>query len=170
VTSSEISGLGTRLRTLLELLESDVATLYPALGLDDYRPRFTPVVRALTALGPLPIRDLARALGVTHSAASQTVGQMSRRGLVALAVGEDARQRIVRLTERGLALVPVLDAEWAAVQAAKAELEAELPYPLEDLITATLRALEHRPFRQRIADAVRELPEPPQPPPPATTP
>jgi DNA-binding MarR family transcriptional regulator len=145
---------------LLDLLESEVATLYPALGLDGYRPRFTPVVRALAAHGPSPIRDLARAIGVTHSAASQTVSQMSGQGLVALEVGADARQRIVRLTEKGRGLVPVLEAEWAAVEAAKAELEAELPYSLERLVTETQRALERRPFRQRVADAVDGLPPP----------
>jgi DNA-binding MarR family transcriptional regulator len=145
---------------LLDLLESEVATLYPTLGLEGYRPRFTPVVRALTALGPSPIRDLARAVGVTHSAASQTVSQMAGRGLVALEVGADARQRIVRLTAAGHALVPVLEAEWAAVQAAKADLEAELPYPLERLVAEAQAALERRPFRQRIADAVDGLPGP----------
>ncbi|MDT0445788.1 MarR family winged helix-turn-helix transcriptional regulator [Streptomyces johnsoniae] len=148
-----VSGLGTRLRHLLDQLESDVATLYPALGLDDYRPRFTPVVRALVALGPRSIRDLAAAIGVTHSAASQTVAQMSRRGLVTLEVGSDARQRVVHLTERARALLPALDAEWAAVEAARADLEAELPYPLGELLTALEAALERRPFRTRIAAA-----------------
>ena len=50
--------------------------------------------------GPSSIRDLARAISVTHSAASQTVAQMSRSGLVTLATGADARQRIVHLTAR----------------------------------------------------------------------
>jgi DNA-binding MarR family transcriptional regulator len=141
------------LRHLLDLLEGDLATIYPDLGLDGYRPRFTPVVRALAALGPLSIRDLALAVGVTHSAASQTVSQLTRRGLVALDVGEDARQRIVRLTEQGSALLPVLAAEWAVAETAVAELDAELPCPLDEVVTAALRALERRPFRQRIADA-----------------
>jgi DNA-binding MarR family transcriptional regulator len=150
----DFSGLGTRLRHLLELLEADVATLYPDLGLDDFRPRFTPVVRALDALGPSPIRELARALSVTHSAASQTVAQMDRRGLVRLEVGgEDARQRVVHLTERGRALVPVLAAEWEIVSAAAAELDAELPFSLGELVDEALRTLERRPFRDRIAKA-----------------
>jgi DNA-binding MarR family transcriptional regulator len=57
-------------------------------------------VRALTALGPLPIRDLARLTSVTHSAASQTVAQMVRLDLVALGPGRDGEERIADLTDR----------------------------------------------------------------------
>src|SRR3954471_22545335 len=71
-------GLGTRMRHVLEILEGDVAKFLADIGLDGYRPRYSPVVRALLARGPLAIRDLAAEMGVTHSAASQTVAQMSR--------------------------------------------------------------------------------------------
>ncbi|SFQ55045.1 Winged helix DNA-binding domain-containing protein [Amycolatopsis arida] len=143
--------LGTRLRHLLELLDGDLAALYPELGLDGWRPRYTPFVRALVRLGPSSIHDLARAVSVTHSAASQTVAQMHRQGLVRLAKGADARQRIVHLTERTRVLLPKLDIEWAAASAAVADLDAELPYPLSDVVDAALRALRRRPMRDRIA-------------------
>jgi DNA-binding MarR family transcriptional regulator len=155
-----IPALGTRLRHVLELLDGDVAQVYADLGLADYRPRFSPVVRALVALGPSSIRDLARATGVTHSAASQTVAQMSRCGLVMLEPGQDARQRIVRLTDRARSLLPVIDAEWAATGAAAAELDAELPVPLGEMLTAIIRATARRPMRERIADAARALGDP----------
>ena len=155
-----VLGLGTRLRHVLELLDGDVAQVYADLGLSDYRPRFSPVVRALVMLGPSSIRDLARAIGVTHSAASQTVAQMSRCDLVALEPGADARQRIVRLTDRARSLQPVIDAEWAATGAAVEAMDAELPVPLGEMLAAILRAVERRPLRQRIGDAARALGDP----------
>jgi len=154
---SEPPGLGTRLRHLLELLDGDVAQVYADMDLEGFRPRFTPVVRALVAQGPLPIRDLAKAVSVTHSAASQTVTQMEKYGLVTLEPGADARQRIVRLTGKSRALLPKLDAEWAATTAAAEEFEAELPYSLSELLAEATRVLERRPFRERIADAARAL-------------
>jgi DNA-binding MarR family transcriptional regulator len=144
-------GLGTRLRNMLELLDGDVAKVYTDLGLDGFRPRFTPVVGALVRLGPLPIRDLARALAVTHSAASQTIAQMGKDGLVTLEPGADARQRIVHLTPKAEALLPALEAEWNATEAAAREFDAELPFSLTELVDVATRALEERPFRQRIA-------------------
>jgi DNA-binding MarR family transcriptional regulator len=142
--------LGTQLRHLLELLDGDVAKVYAELDLDGLRPRFVPVVRALVADGPLSIRDVAGAIGVTHSAASQTVTQMVNYGLVALEPGVDARQRIVHLTPKARSLLPVMDAEWAATEAAGAELDAELLFPLSDLVAAAVQALERRSFRDRI--------------------
>nr|WP_311132397.1 MarR family transcriptional regulator [Nonomuraea gerenzanensis] len=140
------------MRHVHELMDGAVADVYAEHGLPDYRPRYSPVVRALVARGPLPIRDLAGAIGVTHSAASQTVVQMRRSGFVTLEKGADARHRIVRLTDRARAALPLIEAEWAATERAVRELDAELPVPLEQLMTATLRALERRDFRARIGD------------------
>ena len=144
--------LGTLLRHVLELLDGDVAAVYTDLDLADYRPRYSPLVRVLVADGPLPIRDLATRVGVTHSAASQTVAQMSRAGLVTLTPGADGRQRIVALTDRARSLLPVIEAEWAATTAAMRRLDAELPVPLADELYAVLAALRRRPLRDRIAD------------------
>ncbi len=144
--------VGTLLRHVLELLDGDVAAYERRVGLDDYRPRYSPLVRALVEHGPMPIRDLARAVGVTHSAASQTVAQMARSGLVVPEKGADARQRIVALTPRAEALVPRIQAAWAATSAAMRDLDAELSMPLADLLTEMVTALHRRPLRDRIED------------------
>lgn len=143
---------GTQLRHVLELLDGDLARVYRDRGLADYRPRFSPLVRALVDDGPASIRAVATAMGVTHSAASQTVAQAARANLVTLEPGEDARQRIVHLTDRARALLPVIEAEWQATTAAQADLDAELPVPLADMVAALLRALDERPFHQRVTD------------------
>ena len=150
VVTPDREAVGTLMRHVLELLDGDVAAVYREAGLPDYRPRFSPPIRALVAAGPMSIRDLAAAVGVTHSAASQTVAQMTRAGLVTLCPGADARQRIVTLTPLARSLLPAIEAEWAATAAAMRELDAELPMPLADLLTAVLAALEGRPFRERI--------------------
>lgn len=154
-------GLGTLLRHVLDEMDADVGSIMADLGTPGYRPRFSPVVRALVVLGPVPIRDLARAIAVTHSAASQTVSQMARRGLVELQPGEDARQRVVHLTAQARALLPKIEAEWAATAAAAAELDAELPFPVTELVPAIAAALERRSFRRRITESqwARQHPE-----------
>ncbi|MFC9256261.1 MarR family transcriptional regulator [Amycolatopsis thailandensis] len=144
--------MGTLLRHVLETTEADVAAFFDDIGLGDYRPRFTPFVRAIVAHGPLAIRDLAAEVGVTHSAASQTIAQMARQDLVSLRPGRDARQRIVSLTEKTLGLMPTLEAEWAATTAAAEQLEAELPYPLREVLVAAVEALERKSLRDRIAE------------------
>ncbi|MGH8495369.1 MAG: MarR family winged helix-turn-helix transcriptional regulator [Gammaproteobacteria bacterium] len=147
-------GLGMLLRHVLELLDGDLERVYKESGLD-YRPRYTPVMRALIDLGPTPIRDIARHASTTHSAASQTVAQMARKGLLRLEPGADARERVVRLTPRARRMLPKLQAQWAATDAAAEALSAELPCPLHDVLIAAIRALEMQPFRERIALSAR---------------
>jgi DNA-binding MarR family transcriptional regulator len=149
----DLVGLGTLLRHVLDEMDSDIATVLADLGTPGYRPRFSPVVRALVALGPVPIRDLARAIGVTHSATSQTVAQMRSRGFVVISSGEDARQRVVHLTAKTRAMLSKIDAEWAATASAAAELDAELPFPLAELVPAIAAALARRRFRQRMIES-----------------
>jgi DNA-binding MarR family transcriptional regulator len=145
-----MTGLGTLLRHVHDLMDGAIAEFYAERGMPEYRPRFSPYVRTLVSEGPLAIRDLAEAVGVTHSAASQTVIQMRRCDLVTLERGADARHRIVHLTAKARAALPLIEAEWAATEAAVRELDAELPVPLGEVLRATVEALESRSLRARI--------------------
>ncbi|GGQ12902.1 MarR family transcriptional regulator [Streptomyces roseolilacinus] len=151
--------LGTRLRHLLDVLDGGVAAVYADLGLTGFRPRYTPVVRALAASGPASVGEVAKAVGVTHSAASQTVAHLVKDGLVDLALDPaDQRRRLARLTARAEALLPVLEAEWTATTEAARVLEAELPYPLSRLVEEALEALARRPMRTRVRECMGERP------------
>lgn len=146
------AGLGTLLRHLIDLLDREVEAQYRRAGLA-YRPRYTPVVRTLNALGSASIRTIARHAQLTHSAVSQTVAQMARAGLVRVAPGADARERIVRLSSRALAMQPELERIWRATRRAQLSLERELAFPLSALLQQAIDALEREPFGPRIAAA-----------------
>jgi DNA-binding MarR family transcriptional regulator len=146
--------LGTLLRHVFELLDGDVAKVYQDQGLPEYRPRFSPIIRALVAEGPMSIRDLAGAVGVTHSAASQTATQMARAGLVTHSTdASDKRRRLITLTPKAHALLPTITAEWNATVEAMAELDGEVSMPLADLLTEVVEAIDRRPFQERISAA-----------------
>lgn len=144
--------LGTLLRHLIEKLDGAVEQSYAQSGLD-YRPRYTPVVRALMESGPASIRSISRSAGITHSAVSQTVAQMMERGLVRFEPGSDARERIVALTLAAQSMIPKLQQHWYATNAAAQMLDSELSMPLSDLLREAIDALDRAPFGQRIAAA-----------------
>lgn len=137
------------LRDLQEAMDAELVALYRDRDLA-VRPRLTKPVIKLAHGGPMTIRALADALGVTHSAASQTVSVLRADGLVETSAGPDARTRIVTLTEEGRALVPLLEAEWRATERALAELDAEVPYSLVAAVADLRAALARRPFRDRV--------------------
>ncbi len=146
-------GLGTQLRHLIELLDGAVAQAYVDAGLS-YRPRYTPVMRALLQLEPSTIGQIAELAGITQPAATQTIALMSKEGLVSAQAGPaDGRQRLIRFTEQGRALLPQLQACWQATGAAAAALDAELETPLSQALGEAVAALERKPFGARIAEA-----------------
>jgi DNA-binding MarR family transcriptional regulator len=145
--------LGTQLRHLIELLDGAVSHAYVEAGLD-YRPRYTPVLRALIDQPSVTIGAIAQAAGITQPAATQTVALMAKEGLVSVTPGAlDARQKLVRLTDQGRALLPRLALCWKATAAAAASLEAELSHPLSDTLAEAIRALEDKSFGERIREA-----------------
>jgi DNA-binding MarR family transcriptional regulator len=148
--------LGTLLRHLIEVLDGAVEESYIRSGLD-YRPRYTPIVRALIELGPASMRAISVYAGITHSAVSQTVSQMVKKELVFLKPGEDMREKIVSLTPRAESMIPALKHHWAATEMAARALEKELPMPLSSLVRETLTALDRKSFPERIGKASEAL-------------
>jgi DNA-binding MarR family transcriptional regulator len=149
-----MEGLGTLLRKLLDTLDGAVQSHYDAHDLN-FRPRFYPVAKLLLAEGALSIRTLANAVGVSHSALSQTVSEMRSAGLVTSSPGKDGRERLVRLTDDGLKACAELEAVWAAIARAAAALDAELPMPLSDLLRETIARLQAESFVSRIEEQLQ---------------
>lgn len=148
---------GTQLRHLIELLDGAVSAAYDHAGLK-YRPRYTPVMRSLMASEPATLGFIAEAAGITQPAATQTIALMRKDGLVSVEAGlEDGRQKLIRLTAQGRALIPALQRCWQATAQASAALEAELPHSLSAVLESTIAALAAKSFDQRIAEARARL-------------
>lgn len=153
----ELPSLWRRVHAVFRRVDAGIAELYERIGVTDVRPRYSATLMFLDD-GPMTIRQLAYDCGVTHSAMSQTVSAMKAAGLVAsVSSADDARHRLVSLTDKGRGLVPLLRAEWAATEKALAQLEAETSFPLSQLAEELHAALDQKPFADRAA-AVIELP------------
>jgi DNA-binding MarR family transcriptional regulator len=146
-------GLETQLRHLIDLLDGAVSTAYAEAGID-YRPRYTPVMRALEGGAPRTVSQVAEAAGITQPAATQTVALMLKAGLLTASPSEhDARQKLLRLSEQGLALLPRLRLCWQATRAAADSLDADLPYPLSQVLADAITTLQTQSFGERIRHA-----------------
>jgi DNA-binding MarR family transcriptional regulator len=140
------------LRLLQASMDADIARLYSDQHIDGLRPSFVMELLRLHARGPMTITELAESVGRTHSALSQKVAAMRAAGWVQTPTGEDARSKKVTLTDETRAIVGRLAAEWRATEAALAELEAEIPYPLSQAVADIEQALARRSFHDRIAE------------------
>jgi len=146
--------LGTQLRHLLDLLDGAVARNYATMGIG-YRPRYTPVLRALIAGEPCTVGEIAAAAGITQPAATQTVSLMVEDRLIEAASSSDGRQKLLGLTDHGRSLLPRLQEAWEATALAAAGLDDELPASLSGVLDAAIEALANKSFDERIREASR---------------
>ena len=138
------------LHRLLAAMDDEIAQVYEGLGISDLKPTWVVELLRLDAHGPMTITELAESTQRTHSAMSQKVSAMQAAGFVRTAPGRDARSKQVTLTAKARRITGRLAAEWRATEAAIAELETEIPYPLSRVAADIQTALEHKSFRERI--------------------
>jgi DNA-binding MarR family transcriptional regulator len=147
------------MRLLFDAMDADIARLYTEADLGEVRPSFVLELIRLHLYGPMTITELARSVERTHSAVSQKVAAMRTAGLVRTTVGADARSRRVALTAKARRITARLAAEWRATEASVLELEAELPYPLTQVVADIEAALARRSWHDRIAGKLAEDPD-----------
>jgi DNA-binding MarR family transcriptional regulator len=144
------------LRLLQDAMDADIARLYTEAGIEGLKTSFVMELIRLHVHGPMTITELAESVQRTHSAISQKVAAMRTAGLVQTTVGPDARSKRVTLTAKATGIVDRLMAEWRATEAAVAELDAEIPYPLTQVVTDIEEALRRKSFHDRIAEKLAE--------------
>ncbi|MFF0344625.1 MarR family winged helix-turn-helix transcriptional regulator [Kribbella sp. NPDC004875] len=147
------------LHELLARMDNEIGRIYTDREIKGLKPSYVRELIQLHLKGPLTITELADTVGRTHSALSQKVSAMRTAGLVRTVPGADARSKKVTLTAKSKKLVELLTAEWQATEAAIAELEAELPYPMTQVVRDIEAALSRKSFHDRITDKLADVAE-----------
>ena len=140
------------LRQLQAAMDADIARVYAEAQIHGLKPSFVMELLRLHAHGPMTITELARSVQRTHSAVSQKVAAMRAAGWVRTTPGADARSKKVTLTAKAARITGRLAAEWRATEAAIAQIEAEIPYPLSRVVIDIEQALQRKSFHDRIAE------------------
>jgi DNA-binding MarR family transcriptional regulator len=146
------------LRLLQAAMDADIARIYAEAQISGLKPSFVMELLRLHARGPMTITELARSVQLTHSAVSQKVAAMHTAGWVQTTTGADARSKKVTLTAKARRITGRLAAEWRATEAAIAEIETEIPYPLSQVVTDIEQALRRKSFHDRIAQKLASDP------------
>lgn len=144
------------LRLLQAAMDDDIGRLYTEARIEGLKPSFVMELIRLHVRGPMTITELADSVQRTHSAISQKVAHMRTAGLVETMAGADARSKLVTLTAKSTAIIDRLMAEWRATEAAVAELDAEIPYPLAQVVRDLEEALRRKSFHDRIAEKLAQ--------------
>jgi DNA-binding MarR family transcriptional regulator len=156
---TEQHGVWWPLRRLLAAMDADIARIYAEARVTGLTPSMVRELLRLHARGPMTITELAESVQRTHSATSQKVAAMRAAGLVRTTTGADARTRKIMLTAKARRIIGKLAAEWRATEAAAADIENEIPYPLGQVATDIEKALQRQSFHDRIAEKLASDPD-----------
>ncbi|MCL9780126.1 methyltransferase domain-containing protein [Vibrio sp. S4M6] len=141
-------GLGELLRHFSELLDSGAAKAYQDKSLH-YRPRYTPIMRAL-ADGKSTVSDMTDYLEITQGAVSQSLKLMIEDGLVTKEKNSDGRSSYIKLTKTGQTLLDDLQSHWHSTFTAIEQLEQEVQTPIREGLLKGIDALKSEPFNERL--------------------
>jgi len=142
--------LGARLRRLSDRIDREAGTVYLTRGLA-FEQRWFGIVHELHVQGPSSVAHLAKRLGVTHVAVSQTRKSLQAAGMLASATDpDDARRSLLSLSAKGRRMATQLEPTWSALAAAAGELDAEAGNVVE-----ALERLEAALARRSLGERVR---------------
>lgn len=108
--------IGSRLKRLSEKFLMEIAKIYDSLDID-FEISWFPIFFLLNENKELTVTEIAREMEITHSAVSQLITAMQKRGLVELNNPDnDKRKKIVSLTKDGHKLLKKVKPVWESIK------------------------------------------------------
>lgn len=138
---------GSRLRRLSEYFLMEVNKVYEQAGIP-FEASWFPVFYVLGREQPMPLIDIAAQLEVSHSAISQLVTSLKKKGLVNTApCPDDGRRQLVMLTKEGEELLQQVQPVWTAITKAMDDLADE---KILKAVSAIEQRVQEEPLSIRI--------------------
>lgn len=114
--------VGSRMRRLSEYLLAEINKVYQEEQLD-FDASWFPLFYVLSEKQELSIRELADRIQVSHSAVSQLVSNLKKRGLVQSSPAEgDARKQLIRFSPQGAQLLEKIRPVWQGLTSVMEEM------------------------------------------------
>lgn len=144
--------IGTRLRMLTDRITTDAAEIDRLYGVD-IKPKWFPVLFALSDGEARTITGIAREIGQTHPSVSNIVKEMAGGKLIKeVADKQDKRRTVVALSDKGKRLCALLPEMCADVAAAVEEVSRATRNDLWEAIHEWEQQLSERSLLQRVKD------------------
>jgi len=148
---------GSRLRRLSEYFLMEVNKVYEQSGIA-FDASWFPVFYILSRQQNIPLIDIAEQLEVSHSAVSQLITSLKKKGLVKTApCPDDGRRQLVMLSKKGEELLQQVQPVWVAITEAMKELTDEHKQSrlLLEAVSQVESAVQETPLSARILASMK---------------
>jgi DNA-binding MarR family transcriptional regulator len=147
----------SRLKRLGDRLKSEATKLYRTSGVE-FNDSWFLVALALSKRDEISVTEVAEGFGVSHSAISQIVTAMARKGLLTGRPDErDRRRTHLHLTEKGRSAIEAMRPIWNAVGDCTTELISSTDTNILQAITEIEEQLEQKNLFSRVTDRMKTV-------------
>lgn len=144
--------LGTRLKRLSDKFLMEIAKIYDALDLD-FEISWFPIFYLLSERRELTVTEISKELEITHSAVSQLLTTLQKRGLVELQHHDiDKRKRVVRFTKDGVRLLKKVKPVWESIRRVFMQMLSEGEY--SKVLLQGLKEIEEKVRKNDIKEMI----------------
>ena len=151
IDDSRGANLGARLRRLSATIDRDASRTYSLMGVE-FEQRWFGLLDQLIINGPMSVREISEALGITHVSVSQSRQSLEKAGYISSRPDKnDRRRNVIQLTPKGHKLAEKLNPLWQALVKVAIDLNKEG----DDLIASIDKielALKSRSLHDRVKD------------------
>ena len=142
--------LGTALRQLAAQVSKDAENTYAKFGFA-IEPKWFPVFYVLASKGADSVVNIAKEINHSHVSVSKIVKEMKARDLIeSYKSSDDSRVTLVALNDKAKAMVPQMEKQCDAIDAAMRELKDETGIDLWEALSVVERHLRYRPISARV--------------------
>ena len=142
--------LGTVLRQLAAQVSKDAENTYAKFGFA-IEPKWFPVFYVLASKGADSVVNIAKEINHSHVSVSKIVKEMKARDLIeSYKSSDDSRVTLVALNDKAKAMVPQMEKQCDAIDAAMRELKDETGIDLWEALSVVERHLRYRPISARV--------------------
>lgn len=142
--------LGSQLRILADRVTADAATIYQQFDVD-LDPKWFPVFYVLASEQDASVTSIAQTIGHSHVSVSKIISELeAARLIISKRCASDSRRTLINLSRTGRELVPKLQLQCEAVDAALSELTKEIGVNVWSTLRAAERSLTQTPLSERI--------------------
>jgi len=150
---------GTRLKLLTERFMQDGAKIYRSQNID-FEPRCFTMFYLLSKRSPLSISEITSELGFTQPAVTQIANILAEKRLVKIVKDKyDTRKRMLSLSPKGEALLPVLEPVWEGFREAVTELFNETGFDMLLVMEKIEKALDSKDMFSRVTEKTAQKAE-----------
>jgi DNA-binding MarR family transcriptional regulator len=127
--------IGSRLKRMSDYIMRAGAEFYRSNGIE-FEPKWFPLYYLLSQEKELGIMDIAQKLNISHPAVIQLAKELEKKGWITSTNSkEDARKRLLKLSKKGLSMLPQLQLIWNDIREVNRQVVESQP-------TNILNALE----------------------------